>query len=430
MRTRKQIVAAAACCWLITLSPLTTAHAEPTGGPPSPTLTDFPANPIGKDGWQVVASDEFDGTAGPGPLWQRAYLPHWTTPGLATPNLTQSDGRLSLRITKEQQPWEPTRDGQTVVSSIATANKNWIHNWAPYKQLDHSEPTVFHHAQKYGYFELRAKAQAGSGHHAAWWMVGTQPDQGTSDGVTRQNAEIDVFEILGKDRTRAFFNLHPLADSKLTSYSTSVDIGADLTAGYHVYGLEWAPGSLRLFIDNKLVRTVAQAPDYPMLTMLGLYEKRAGGWTGPLDPTIAYPKSFDIDYWRAYQKPPTFPYRLEAEDADVYGQTRSIEDTGASGGRRLGWLGGGPANHAEHRYLYAPADGTYRLTLRYRSSEDRALTYAVNGGAPTTLTRLNSGDWRTWKDITVSVPLKKGYNSLRLSGANGYTPDLDTLTVS
>ena len=68
---------------------------------------------------------------------------------------------------------------------------------------------------------------------------------------------------------------------------------------YHVYAAEWTPTHIDFYVDNRKLRTLRQSPRYPMQFMLGIYERPsvadAGAETGP------YPKTFSIDYFRAYQ---------------------------------------------------------------------------------------------------------------------------------
>ncbi|MGN9836718.1 glycoside hydrolase family 16 protein [Nonomuraea sp. H19] len=59
---------------------------------------------------------------------------------------------------------------------------------------------------------------------------------------------------------------------------------------FHVYAADWTPGQVSS-VDGQHVRTVNQAPAYPMQLMLGIYEFQPGG---------AYPKEFTVDYVRGY----------------------------------------------------------------------------------------------------------------------------------
>ena len=53
---------------------------------------------------------------------------------------------------------------------------------------------------------------------------------------------------------------------------------------------------------------INQSPRYPMQFLLSIFEHRfEGAWTGRYDPNAPYPKTFMIDYFRAYQ--PTEGYK-------------------------------------------------------------------------------------------------------------------------
>ena len=41
---------------------------------------------------------------------------------------------------------------------------------------------------------------------------------------------------------------------------------------FHVYAVEWSPGRVAHSVDGELVRTVDQAPDYPMQMMIGVFD--------------------------------------------------------------------------------------------------------------------------------------------------------------
>ena len=64
---------------------------------------------------------------------------------------------------------------------------------------------------------------------------------------------------------------------------------------FHVYAADWRPGCVDFFVDGDRVRTVAQAPDYPMQMMIGVFDF-------PMRPTAAvhagHVPLFAIDYVR------------------------------------------------------------------------------------------------------------------------------------
>lgn len=417
------------------LTVATTVLVGATGGVPAlaaPPPADYPANPLDKPGYYLTAHDEFNvsGATLTPQLWNTRYLPHWSD----TANEARygiADGRLDLRIDRDTPAWDPARDGNTKVSGIQTAERDWLHRWTNYSGNAHHEETRLQHIQRYGYFEIRAKVAKGGGLHSAWWMIGAQQDIDSATGATKQNGELDIFEILGRDTTRGLFNWHRWSDTRTREQSTTFDAGVDLSAAYHVYGLEWTPTQMKLYLDNVLIKTIDQSPDYPMLTMLGLYEKSdPGSWTGPFDPTVPYPKTFSIDYFRAYQKTPTTPYSLELDDAALYGSARSAVVGNATGGRAVRQLGQGYANRAVLDELHAPAAGDRALTLRYASAEPRSITYRINGGAPVTVALSATGGWTSFATKTFTARLVAGANTIEFYNPSGWAPDIDTLSVN
>lgn len=201
-----------------------------------------------------------------------------------------------------------------------------------------------------------------------------------------------------------------------------------MTKDFHVYGFEWTEKDMKLYVDGKLTSTINKSPNYPMLTLLGLYEKRHGGWTGPFDPTIPYPKQFEIDYWRAYQVKPMLPYTVEAEDAALYGEAKSGNVAVASSGCAIRFLGNGTENKAVYDQLYSSDNGSHKISVSYFSGANRQLQYRVNQGEIQTQT-LNSGGWEKKDSFEFEALLNKGINTIEFFNEQGFSVDIDTITV-
>jgi len=123
----------------------------------------------------------------------------------------------------------------------------------------------------------------------------------------------------------------------------------------------------------------------------------------------------------------TYP---NAGESVIPGQGRPIDNAGNCSGRaKAGWLGNGADNYIEFRDVFASTAGNYELMISYLSGENRNATISVNG-VDTVLTNLNSGGWDTLKDATLSVALNKGYNTVRISNATGWLPDIDKIQFS
>lgn len=102
--------------------------------------------------------------------------------------------------------------------------------------------------------------------------------------------------------------------------------------------------------------------------------------------------------------------------------------TGASGGHLMKGLGNSPSNWAEFRKVYVGKGGNYQLTITYYSADKRDLRITVNE-TEHTLSDLNSGAWDKPATTSISIKLRKGYNTIRLHNPEGWAPDIDKLEI-
>ena len=164
----------------------------------------------------------------------------------------------------------------------------------------HQVKTEATQINQYGYYEMRAKMQAGGGVHCAWWLIGFEDDP-------NQSCEIDIFEILGTDVDRIWSTVHSWKDSTI-KYHTEHPWFANkkLAEEFHIYGFDWTPEGVTVYVDGIQVMTHKAAITYPLIQIISFYDNRKAknGWTGTYDPSVPYPKSFDIDYIRMYKKIP------------------------------------------------------------------------------------------------------------------------------
>ncbi|WP_205328502.1 family 16 glycosylhydrolase [Glycomyces sp. YM15] len=250
------------------------------------SAAEMPPNPLEKPGWILDRNDEFNGSLDSN-LWVTKYLESRTTAERASARYGFRNNALVLRIDDDQPTYYS--DNPMKVSSIQTGQKTGLHKTAPF---DHSIPTDWKYAPKYGYFEIRAKTSARSGIHAAFWTLGWED-------TPEHNAEIDIMEDPGPNPDKFLFNLHKWSDPNVIENSNTITAGFDLTSEMHIYGLQWDPSQIKLFVDNNLVKTISSSPAYNMVFLLSIYEN--AGWTGTVDPTDTRPKEFVIDYFRAYK---------------------------------------------------------------------------------------------------------------------------------
>lgn len=189
-------------------------------------------------------------------------------------------------------------------------------------------------SQTYGHFEMLAKMPQANGMWPAFWLLpenggwppeidvveyiyapwgrlpsmtatgqGSNPQttlhwpgpKGQNEQLTQGNMGFPYFQVSSKwDQTPAIPGM-----------------GGNFT-GYHLYSIDWRPGEISYFIDNKAVFCVSdtaatgqRVPSIPMFMILndaitsGTSSKP--GWPGFVESTQAFPLYFDIAYVKAYQ---------------------------------------------------------------------------------------------------------------------------------
>jgi beta-glucanase (GH16 family) len=107
---------------------------------------------------------------------------------------------------------------------------------------------------------------------AAVWMVGLEDEP-------ERCAEICIFEVFG-DALRADggrptaavgMGVHPFRDPAVTEEWAAERLPLDVTE-FHVYAADWRPGRVDFLVDGRPVKTVHQAPAYPMQMMVAVFD--------------------------------------------------------------------------------------------------------------------------------------------------------------
>lgn len=253
----------------------------------SPTTSTTPPS-----GWTLTWSDDFNTANGSAPDaskwtqetggngWGNHELEYYT----ARPqNSSVQDGNLVITAAKE------TYTGSDGVSRDYTSARL---------------KTASHFSQKYGRFEARIKIPTGKGVWPAFWTLGDNID---SVGWP-ECGEIDIMENIGKEPAIVHGTAHG------PGYSGANGIGAPYTLntgafadGYHVYAIEWQPGSIVWSVDSIPYESVlaTQVPgtwvfDHPFFIILNVAV--GGYWPGSPDGTTIFPQTMRVDYVRVYQR--------------------------------------------------------------------------------------------------------------------------------
>lgn len=246
------------------------------------------------EGYNLLWSDEFDGTTLDDTKWNREERqPGWTNNELQ--EYTKSDENIFVK------------DGHLVLKAIKTEK-----NGKPYYtsgKVQGWNKTQF----QYGKVVVSAKVPEGQGLWPAIWMM---PNQESKYGQWPKCGEIDIMESLGNDTTISYSTIH-YGEPHAEQQGTITKEGDErFSAKFHEYSVEWEPGEMRFYTDGELVLTCNDwftavegaddkpypAPfDQPFYVQLNLAV--GGNWPGNPDSTTDFNNAeFQIDYVRVYQK--------------------------------------------------------------------------------------------------------------------------------
>jgi beta-glucanase (GH16 family) len=150
----------------------------------------------------------------------------------------------------------------------------------------------------YGYTEIRAKMAKGKGLWSAFWMLPTPKADGT---LHDNDGELDVVEHIGVAPTTATMFAHKGTARKGTDYN----IGTDLSAGFHTYGLDWEPDHLTWYVDGKPLFSITDKTVIPTVAeylILNLTVGTPGSWPGAPTSSTVFPTSMQVDWIHVWQK--------------------------------------------------------------------------------------------------------------------------------
>ncbi len=256
-------------------------------------------------GYELEFEDDFNGPDLDRSKWLPFYLPHWASRDATATRYRIADGCLILAIEEGQPAWAPEIDGEVRVSSIQSGvfagpagSENGQHRFKPGLVVREEQAPEQLHVGTYGYYEIRAKLPAAPQTHAAFWLIGFEDEPARS-------GEIAVFAIDGASlrpyMAEVGYGIVPWGDSALQSSFFKDEMLVD-AHDFHTYAIEWMPKRVDFFIDGKRVRTIPQAPDYPMQMMLGLYEDPTKPSTALKLPDAGYPRELVVDWVRVWKR--------------------------------------------------------------------------------------------------------------------------------
>ncbi len=227
--------------------------------------------------------------------WIAHYLPQWTVPERSEARYRIVESGLELRIESDQLDWRvedaPMRvsNVQTAVFSGPVGSTRGTHRHRPDGlEVRTAIPTRMLFSPSRGRIDLTVAASTDEGCMLAAWLVGTEHLSETDSG------EICIFEIDAdavSTTTRARSGIKAHHDPRLTTDMTEVVLPFDASAS-HTWTVIWGDGETAIGCEGRVLRRVPQAPDYPLLLLIDLFEVSA--------PSGSYPKTAVISGVRAW----------------------------------------------------------------------------------------------------------------------------------
>lgn len=253
--------------------------------------------PSGDDSYHLVWADEFNKDGPPDTsVWRfehgfvRNNEDQWYQPA----NAWCKSGKLIIEAKRAHLP-NP---------EFVPGSKDWgkQRKWIAYTSA--SLNTAGHKSWQYGRFIMRARIDTDNGLWPAFWTLGIK-------GRWPSNGEVDIME---------YYRKHLLANiacgTKKSNVAKWFSVKKPLGSFYkgwnkhfHIWRMDWNKKGIRLYVDNLLMNKVPldslvnpnginpfMQPQYILLDLA------VGGDNGGDPSGTRFPRKFEIDYVRVYQK--------------------------------------------------------------------------------------------------------------------------------
>lgn len=252
----------------------------------------LPARAADLSGWQLVWSDDFNGSAVDAAKWSFDIGGNgWGNSELQT----YTDRRTNAQL----------EQGSLVISALRetlTGADNITRDYTSARLLTRNK-----FSQLYGRFEARIKLPYGQGIWPAFWLLGDDLKTTGWPGC----GEIDIMENIGREPAAVHGTIHGpgySGGSGITATHTLAN-GRRFSDDFHRFAVEWEPNVIRFYVDGLLykTRTPADLPPgtrwvfaHPFFIVLNVAV--GGAWPGNPDAASVFPQLMQVDYVRVYRR--------------------------------------------------------------------------------------------------------------------------------
>tara|TARA_B100000378_G_C18049726_1_gene412942 strand:+ start:1601 stop:2449 length:849 start_codon:yes stop_codon:yes gene_type:complete len=254
------------------------------------------------EGYKLIWADEFEDGTKPNPeFWsyENGFVRNKELQWYQAENANIQDGKLIISGKKESvknQKYQPE-------------SRNWKENreFAEYTSASINTNGKFDF--QFGILEVKAKIDTSMGMWPAIWTLGIEKGWPS-------NGEIDVMEYYLVDQKPAILanaawkgeTSYISWDSEKIPFSEFLQKDPKWADKYHIWKMDWTADSIKIYLDNQLLNTIdlttTKNPDgfnpfhQPHYILLNLAIGGNGG-----DPSnTSFPRKYEVDYVRVYQK--------------------------------------------------------------------------------------------------------------------------------
>jgi hypothetical protein len=224
--------------------------------------------------------DHFDATDLDSRAWIPHYLPQWSSRAESAATYEVAESELRLTIPAEQGLWcagdhDPPLRVSGVQSGVFSGEVGSTIGQQPYRDglvVREFQPAQWGWTPEYGFLEVRARMELSPRSMASVWMIGLENEP-------TRSGEICIFEVFGDalstengvPTAAVGMGVHPFRDPALKDDFAAPRLPIDVTE-HHVYAASWRPGHVDFLVDGEHVRSVHQAPEYPMQMMVAVFD--------------------------------------------------------------------------------------------------------------------------------------------------------------
>jgi beta-glucanase (GH16 family) len=333
-------------------------------------------------GWQLIWSDEFNGSIGPSWVfetgaggWGNNELQYYRRE-----NATIENGALVITAKREDFGGAAYTSARMKTQGLKTF--------------------------KFGRMEARMKLPAFLGAWPAFWMLGANlPQVGWP-----ASGEIDVMEHVN-DENKVYGTIHWQDNNgQYAQYGGNI---ATTVSDWHVYAVEWDTNAIRWYVDGtkyheaNIANGINGTDEFQKDFFLLLNFAVGGNWPGFNVNTAALPAKMYVDYVRVYA--PAWSRQIEAE---AYSAMAGVQTEACSeGGQNVGWID--TNDWMAYNSISFPTSGSYRVEYRVASVGGGTLSLDLNAGSIPlgSLGVPATGGWQNWTTISHTVNINAGtYN--------------------